>query len=93
MAIVSCHSNRGGGRAAVGGAHILQFGSGHLQLVQTLQKHPLPLLLHVLVGSLLGGREGGREEGGREGGRGGREGGGREGGREGGEGGRDGGRR
>ena len=73
---------------AISFLNIFQFGSGHFQLVQTLEEHSLSFLLHVVIGGFLGvgggggeGRRGSGEEGEwvgrREGG--GREGGGREG--------------
>ena len=34
-------------------SYILHFSIGHLQLVQTLQEHALPLLHHVLIRCLL----------------------------------------
>ena len=33
--------------------HVFQLGSGDLELVETLQKHPLSLLHHVLIRRLL----------------------------------------
>ena len=42
--------------------HIFQFGSGHFQLVQTLEEHSLTFLLHVVIGSFLGVGEGGEWE-------------------------------
>ena len=72
---------------AISFLNIFQFGSGHFQLVQTLEEHSLSFLLHVVIGGFLGvgggggvGRRGSGEEGGWVGGGvGRREGGGREG--------------